>query len=94
MYYRFPGERVAVREALLGAAFSAVVWMLSSLLFRAYAATSDSVGLYGVAGAVLLVLTWLYLGGLTLLFGAVLNAILAGRVDVDDGWLPTEDVDG
>lgn len=94
MYYRFPGDRVTVREALPGAAFSAVVWTLSALFFRAYAATSDSVELYGVAGAVLLVLTWLYLGGLTLLFGAVLNAVLAGRVDADEGWLPTEDVDG
>lgn len=94
MYYRFPGERVTVREAVPGAAFAAVAWTLSALLFRAYAATSDSVELYGIAGAVLLVLTWLYLGGLTLLFGAVLNAVLAGRVDADEGWLPTEGVDG
>lgn len=94
MYYRFPGERVTARQALPGAAFSAVVWTLSALLFRVYAATSDSVELYGVAGAVLLVLTWLYLGGLTLLFGAILNAVLAGRVDADEGWLPTEDIEG
>lgn len=94
MYYRFPGERVTARQALPGAAFSAVVWTLSALLFRVYAATSDSVELYGVAGAVLLVLTWLYLGGLTLLFGAILNAVLAGRVDADEGWLPTVDIEG
>jgi membrane protein len=94
MYHRFPGEQVTVREALPGAAFSAVVWTLSALFFRAYAATSDSVELYGIAGAVLLILTWLYLGGLTLLFGAVLNAVLAGRADADEGWLPTEEVEG
>lgn len=93
MYYRFPGERVTVGDALPGATFSAVVWTLSALLFRVYAATSDSVELYGVAGAVLLVLTWLYLGGLTLLFGAILNAVLDGRVDADEGWLPTEDTE-
>ncbi|MEM4782627.1 MAG: YihY/virulence factor BrkB family protein [Halalkalicoccus sp.] len=91
MYYRFPGEAVSVREALPGAAFSAVAWTLSALVFRLYATTSDSVELYGIAGAVLLVLTWLYLGGLILLFGAILNAVLAGRVDADEGWLPTEE---
>lgn len=90
MYYRFPGESVTPREALPGAAFSAVAWTLSALFFRVYATTSDSVELFGIAGAVLLVLTWLYLGGLLLLFGAILNAVLAGRVDADHGWLPTE----
>ncbi|WP_331235872.1 YihY/virulence factor BrkB family protein [Natronorarus salvus] len=90
MYYRFPGERVNVREALPGAAFSALAWTLSALVFRLYAATSEGVELYGVAGAVLLVLTWLYLGGLILLFGVVLNATLAGEVDADEGWLPTD----
>ena len=85
---------MTVGDALPGAAFSAVVWTLSALLFRVYAATSDSVELYGVVGAILLVLTWFYLGGLTLLFGAILNAVLAGRVDADEGWLPTEDIEG
>lgn len=93
MYYRFPAESVTLGEAMPGAAFSAVAWTLSALFFRVYAATSDSVALYGVAGAVLLVLTWLYLGGLILLFGAILNAVLAGRVDADDGWLPTEEAE-
>ncbi|MDL5361847.1 YihY/virulence factor BrkB family protein [Halalkalicoccus sp. NIPERK01] len=91
MYYRFPAEAVPVREAIPGATFSAVAWTLSALVFRVYASTADSVELYGIAGAVLLVLTWLYLGGLILLFGAILNAVLAGRVDADDGWLPTEE---
>ncbi len=90
MYYRFPGERVTVRESVPGAAFSAVAWTLSALFFRVYATTSDSVALYGIAGAVLLVLTWLYLGGLILLFGVILNAVLAGRIEADDGWLPVE----
>ncbi len=93
MYYRFPGESVTPREALPGAAFSAVAWTLSALFFRVYATTSGSVKLFGVAGAVLLVLTWLYLGGLSLLFGVILNAVLAGRVDADHGWLPTEEAE-
>ncbi|KYH27635.1 hypothetical protein HAPAU_03030 [Halalkalicoccus paucihalophilus] len=93
MYYRFPAESVTLGEAMPGAAFSAVAWTLSALGFRVYATTSDSVALYGVAGAVLLVLTWLYLGGLILLLGAIFNAVLAGRTDADEDWLPTEEAE-
>lgn len=83
MYVRFPGEEVSTREAVPGAAFAAVGWTLCAVGFRVYLAGSESVQLYGVAGGVMLLLTWLYLGGLTLLLGVILNAVLAGRVTVE-----------
>ena len=88
MYYRFPGRSTTVREALPGALFAAGAWTLLTVGLRLYAVTTESVELYGVAGAVLLVLTGLYLGGLTLLLGAILNATLTGDVDADDDWVP------
>ncbi|WP_101294563.1 YihY/virulence factor BrkB family protein [Halegenticoccus soli] len=92
MYYLFPGKRVTLREALPGALLSAAAWTVSGLGFRLYARTSESVQLYGVAGGALLLLTWLYLGGLALLLGGVLNAVLADRVEADYDWLPSPDV--
>jgi hypothetical protein len=53
-------------------------------------AVSRSVQPYGVAGAVLLVLSWLYVGSTTLLLGVVLTAVLAGRVEVDPDRPPGE----
>lgn len=91
MYYRFPGVRIPFREALPGAVFAALAWTASGLGFRLYAATSESVRLYGVLGGVLLLLTWMYVGGLVLLVGAIVNAVLARRVDVDYEWLPAGD---
>lgn len=88
MYYHFPGVAVTLRESIPGAVFSAAAWSLSSLGFRLYVVTSESVQLYGLVGVVLLLLTWIYLGSLALLLGVVLNAVLAGRVDVDYEWLP------
>lgn len=88
MYYLFPGEAVSVRESLPGAALAAGGWTVSLLVVRVYLGVSRSVQLYGVAGAVLLVLSWLYVGSTTLLLGVVLNAVLAGRVEVDPDWLP------
>ena len=88
MYYLFPHTDTSIREALPGAVFTAVAWTVSGIGFRLYATTSQSVQLYGVAGAVLLLLTWMYLGGLALLVGVVLNAVLARRVDPDHDLVP------
>jgi membrane protein len=39
---------------------------------------------------VLLVLSWLYVGSFALLVGVVLNAVIAGRVEPDETWVPGE----
>lgn len=83
MYYVFPHTDVSLREAAPGTVFAAATWALSGVVFRSYAATSTGVALYGLAGGVLLLLTWFYLGGLVLLLGVTLNAVRVGRVEVD-----------
>jgi YihY family inner membrane protein len=79
LYYLLPGVSVGLREALPGAVLAAVGWTLLQAGFRVYAATTTTAQVYGVLGAVLLLLTFLYVGGLVLLVGVVLNAVLAGR---------------
>ena len=46
-----------------------------------YATNIGRFQLYGVLGAGLLLVTWMYLGGIIIMVGAVLNAVLSGRVD-------------
>ncbi|MFU8867224.1 YihY/virulence factor BrkB family protein [Natronococcus sp.] len=93
MYYLFPQTDVSVREVLPGTAFAAVTWAALAVGFRIYIATSESVALFGIAGAILLILTWVYLGALCLLVGAVVNAVLAGRVEPDEEWLPPKELE-
>ena len=88
MYYLFPQPDVSVAEVLPGTAFAAVSWTVLAVGFRFYVSTSESVALFGIAGAVLLILTWVYLGGLCLLLGAVLNAVRADHVDPEEKWVP------
>ena len=81
VYYVFPDSGVGIREAIPGAVFAGGGWTLLSIGFSVYAARAASFQLYGIIGAVLVVLTWFYFGGLLVLLGAALNAVLAGRKD-------------
>ncbi|ESP88637.1 YihY/virulence factor BrkB family protein [Candidatus Halobonum tyrrellensis] len=82
MYYFFPEPRVSVREVLPGAMFAGVGWTLLQAGFQAYvnyqsASGGGQVELYGVVGAVLLLVTWLYFGAIVVLVGVVVNVTLA-----------------
>jgi YihY family inner membrane protein len=88
LYYVLPGIDLPVSEALPGAVFAAVGWTALQTGFRIYAAFAGSYEAYGVVGGVLLLVTFLYFGGLVLLVGAVLNAVLAGRADERTGVAP------
>lgn len=88
MFYVFPRAEVTLREVLPGAVFAAGTWAVASALLGAYAALSGS-HLFGAASGLLLVFTWLYVGGLAILLGATLNAVLGGHVDPDGEWVPT-----
>lgn len=88
MFYVFPRADVTFREVLPGTIFAAGAWALASVVLGVYAGTVGSPA-YGAAGALLLVLAWLYAGGLAILLGATLNAVLGGHVDPDGEWLPT-----
>ena len=91
LYYVLPGTNVTVREALPGAVFTALGWTALQTGFRLYASVAGSYQAYGVLGGVLLLVTFLYFGGLVLLLGVVLNAVLAGRADERTGVAPVTD---
>ena len=58
-----------------GAVFAVIVWLLVSGLFAIYTATFASYNkAWGSLAAVIIMLTWLWLTGLALLFGAEINA--------------------
>lgn len=85
LYYFLPGTDVSIREALPGAVFAALGWALLQTGFRVYAANAGNYEAYGVLGAVLLLVTFLYFGALVLLLGAIFNAVVAGRADEETG---------
>ncbi|EMA09387.1 YihY family inner membrane protein [Haloarcula vallismortis] len=79
LYYLFPDEEMTIREAVPGAVVAGLGWTLLGTGFNVYAAQADSYQVYGVIGAVLLLVTWFYFAGQVLLVGAAVNAALADR---------------
>ena len=79
MYYLFPDIEVSLWEVLPGVVVAAVGWTALEALFQVYVSVADKTDAYGVIGAILILLTWLYFSGLVLLLGAVVNAVIAGR---------------
>ena len=82
IYYRFPDTAITVREALPGAMFAAVGWTALQGLFQVYASAAGATA-YGIVGGVILLVTWLYIAGVVLLVGAVLNVVLAERIPAE-----------
>jgi YihY family inner membrane protein len=86
MYYLLPQPRIAVREALPGAAFAAVCWTLLQAGFQVYAAGAAQYQVYGVIGGILLLITWLYLAAAVVVLGGAVNVVFSGREgEVNDG---------
>jgi membrane protein len=79
MYRFFPDADHSWADAVPGALFAAVGWVILQFLFQLYVGFAGQGGSSGIIGAVLLLLLWLYLSGLVLLLAAVLNAVLLGE---------------
>lgn len=94
LYYVFPDVPVSARRALPGTVLAAVGWTLLAAAFGFYTSVAGSFALYGVLGAVLLLVTWLYLGALVVLAGGLLNVALDARAPVGTGSYKSHASDG
>jgi YihY family inner membrane protein len=93
LYYILPTADISITEAIPGAAFAAVGWTALQTGFRMYTQLTTGYEAYGVLAGALLLVTFLYFGGLVVLTGVVLNAVLAGRTDRGTDGDTTETTD-
>lgn len=100
MYRYFPDADLSWTDAVPGAVFAAFGWTILQFLFQFYVTLSSKGDSSGVLGAILLLLTWLYLSGFILLLGGVVNAVLLGegsptpKTDEEDGDASESGTDG
>jgi membrane protein len=77
LYLLTPENYFTWREALPGAFFFAIGWMLVTKLFQFYVAKYDRYNpTYMALASIIVLMTWMYLTCLLLLLGGKLNAIL------------------
>lgn len=74
IYKLLPDKRVRWIEAFSGAMAAAVLWELGNYIFGMLVPFFDYQRIYGRAGAIIALLTWIYTSNLILLFGANFSA--------------------
>jgi membrane protein len=76
MIYRFlPNMRQSAKQILVGSVVATVLWIVVTILFRLYVAHFGSYNkTYGAVGAVIVVLTWMYLTMVVVLAAGSLNS--------------------
>lgn len=75
-YYVMPPSKVSFRHTLPGVSTAVVGWHLLQTLFGLYASAAGRYQAYGLFGAVLLFLLWMYFAAVMLLLGAVVNVVV------------------
>ncbi len=77
LYLLTPENYLTLRQALPGAIFFSVGWIIATKLFQLYVARYDRYNpTYLALASIIVLLTWMYLTCLLLLLGGKLNAIL------------------
>jgi membrane protein len=70
IFKTLPDGMVAWKDALIGASFTAFLFMIGKFAIGAYLGTSKIATIFGAAGSIILILVWVYYSAIILYFGA------------------------
>ncbi len=73
VYAYVPDKKLAFKEQIPGAVFTAVVWSVFSWAFSYYLTYGNSYGIYGSLSIIIIVMLWMYFCMYIILIGACLN---------------------
>ncbi len=77
IFRTLPDGKVNFKDCLIGATFTALLFMLGKYVIGAYLASSLMTTAYGAAGSVILILVWVYYSAIILYFGAEFTKVYA-----------------
>jgi len=77
IFKTLPDGKVALKDSLVGASFTALLFMLGKFLIGLYLGNSDVGSIYGTAGSIILILAWVYYSAMILYFGAEFTKVYA-----------------
>jgi len=71
IFKELPDAKSSTKDMLVGALFTAVLFMIGKYLIGLYLENSNKFTMYGTAGSILILLFWVYYSAMILYFGAV-----------------------
>ncbi len=77
VFKALPDGKVYWKDALKGASFTALLFMIGKFLIGYYLGHSSVTSLYGAAGSIIVVLLWVYYSSIILYFGAEFTMVYA-----------------
>jgi len=89
IFKTLPDGRLALRDCLIGASFTTVLFMIGKFAIGAYLGRSAIGSWYGAAGSVILMLVWVYYSAIILYFGAEFTKVFAethGKKIIPNGY--------
>lgn len=76
VYAYVPNRKLAFKDQIPGAVFSAVAWSIFSWAFSYYLTYGNTYGIYGSLSIIIIVLLWMYFCMYIIMIGAYLNRYL------------------
>ncbi|MBK7849685.1 MAG: YihY/virulence factor BrkB family protein [Bacteroidetes bacterium] len=77
IFKTLPDGKIALKDCLIGASFTSLLFMIGKFAIGAYLSTSEIATVYGAAGSVILILIWVYYSAIILYFGAEFTKVYA-----------------
>lgn len=80
IYSILPDARIKWKDAMRGAFFTGLLFMLGKYLIGLYISSSEMGNTYGAAASIIILLSWVYYTAIILYFGAEFTKVYATRV--------------
>ena len=77
IFKTLPDGKIVLRDCLIGASFTAFLFMIGKFVIGAYLSSAAFVSVYGATGSVILILVWVYYSAAILYFGAEFTKVYA-----------------
>lgn len=77
IFKTLPDGKVVLRDCLIGASFTALLFMIGKFAIGFYLGRFNIGSIYGAAGSIILILVWVYYSAIILYFGAEFTKVFA-----------------
>ena len=77
IFKTLPDGKIAFRDCIIGASFTAILFMIGKFAIGFYLGRYNIASVYGAAGSVILILVWVYYSAIILYFGAEFTKVYA-----------------